>query len=161
MASNKDGAAYAFSHVLLATDGSTSSCKAEDYALFLANKFNIKLTIVYVLEDKLCHYGEVDTLAPLEARESFITYVIDEQKMVANEIAKALTLKAKNHNNIKYAFKAKQGEPANIISKIAEDENADLILLGGKRFKKKRRFRLISLADKLTYLTERSILTII
>ena len=148
-------------HVLLATDGSKSSTKAEDYAFYLGHNHDVKLTIIYVLEDKLCHYGEVDTLAPLEARESFINYVIDEQKEVADEVAKALQQKANNYNNVEYVFKVTQGEPAEVIASVAKEDKVDLILLGGKRLKKKRGFRIISLTDKLTSLTERTISTII
>jgi len=150
-----------FNHVLLATDNSKSSRKAEDYAFFLASSRNIKLTVIYVLEDKLCHYGEVDTLAPLEARESFIDYVIDEQKKVADEVSKALLLKANKNDEIKYNFKIAQGEPAEVIASVSKEERVDLIIIGGKRLKKKRGFRIISLADKLTSLTDLSISTII
>ena len=148
-------------HLLLATDGSKSAQKVEDFAFQLSGNYGAKLTIVYALDDSLCHYGEVDTLAPLEARESFISYVIDEQKEVADKLAKALLEKAAKNNNAKYELKVRQGEPLDVIAAIAKEENVDVILVGGKRLKKSRGFKILTLSDKLGSQTDQNILTIV
>lgn len=150
----------ALEHFLLATDGSNSAHNAEDYALKLSGGCGIKLTVLYVLDDHLCHYGKVDTLAPLEARESFISYVIEEQQEVADELNKKLNQAAINHK-AEFTFIVRQGEPLKEISQLALELDIDQIIIGGKRPKKIRGFRMINLAEKLSAVTEKNIVNIL
>jgi nucleotide-binding universal stress UspA family protein len=147
-------------HILLATDGSESAQQAENYALQLNASCGAKLTIAHILDNKLCHYGKVDTLAPLEARESFITYVIEEQQEASKEIVKILNNKAKALN-AQFELTIKQGEPVSEVAAIAKEMNADIIILGGHRSRKSRGFRSLSFADKIATLTDQNILTVV
>jgi len=149
-----------FKHLLLATDGSESATKAEDYALYQNANCGVKLTIIHVLDDKLCHYGKVDTLAPLEARESFISYVIEEQEEASKEIVQMLEDKAKVLN-AKFDLKIHPGEPVEVVANIANKNNVDLIILGGQRSRRTRGFKSLSFADKLTSQTDHNIITIV
>jgi len=148
-----------YKHLLLATNGSKSANKAEDYALQLNASCGIKLTIVHILDDKLCHYGKVDTLAPLEARESFISYVIEEQKEASKEVIQKLENKAKKLN-AKFEINIQQGEPVEQVATLAKTLKTDLIILGGKRSRHSRGFRTLGFADKLASQSDQNILTI-
>ena len=149
-----------FQHILLATDGSENAHKAENYAMQLNASCGAKLTVVHVLDDKLCHYGKVDTLAPLEARESFISYVIEEQQEASQEILEELNTKAKN-TGASFDFKLKQGVPLEQIALTAKEENVDLIIIGAQRSRKSRGIRTLNFTDKLSAQTPHSILSII
>ena len=146
--------------ILLATNGRESSFKVEDYAMQLSGLCGAKLTIICVLDDHLCHYGEVDTLAPLEARESFIDYVIKEQQESSKIIEEKLMHNAKLYQ-AHFKFILQQGEPIDVISTIANEDDFDLVLVGGQRSKKNRGFRTLSFADRLGNKTTKSIITVI
>jgi len=141
-------------HILLATNGRVSSEKSENHALQLTVSCGIPLTVVHILDDHLCHYGKVDTLAPLEARESFISYVIEEQEEASHEIIKKFKQKAKTFG-ASFDFRLAQGEPIDVIASIAKSNtgndlnNIDLIIVGGHRSTQKRGFKGLSFADKL------------
>lgn len=149
-----------YKNILLATDGSETSQLAEDYALQIYGNNDTKLTILHVIDEKLCHYGKVDTLAPLEARESFIEYVITELEEAAQDIDKMISEKAEKYG-AKYTFKLKQGEPIDIISSTANEEDVDLVIIGGKRSKRNGGFKSVTFTDKLSGQTEKMILTVI
>lgn len=151
---------FMFKHMLLATDGSESAKNAEDYAFYLNANCGTELTVLHVLDDKLCHYGKVDTLAPLEARESFISYVLEEQEEASKVIVKMLEDKAKAIN-AKFALKIESGEPVDIIASVANREKVDLIILGGQRSRRTRGFKGLSLADKLSAQTDHKIIKMI
>ena len=147
-------------NILLATNGTESSFKVEDYAMQLSGLCGAKLTIVCVLDDNLCHYGEVDTLAPLEARETFIDYVIEEQQESSKKIEEKLIHKAKLYQT-HFKFVLQQGEPIDVIATIANKDDFDLVLVGGQRSKKNRGFRTLSFTDRLSNKTSKSIITVI
>jgi len=149
-----------FKHILLATDGSKSAENAEDYALYLNANCGIKLTVLHVLDDKLCHYGKVDTLAPLEARESFMSYVIEEQEEASKEIVQMLENKAKAIN-AKFALIIQAGEPVDVVVSVANKESIDLIILGGQRSRRTRGFKGLSFADKLSAQIDQKIIRIV
>ena len=149
-----------FKHMLLATDGSDSAKSAEDYALYLNANCGIKLIILHVLDDKLCHYGKVDTLAPLEARESFISYVIEEQEEASKEIVQMLEDKAKAINAT-FELKIRPGEPVDVVASVANEENIDLIILGGQRSRRTRGFKGLSFSDKLSAQTDHKIIKMV
>jgi len=149
-----------FKHMLLATDGSNAAKNAEDYAFNLNATCGMKLTILHVLDDKLCHYGKVDTLAPLEARESFISYVIEEQEEASKEIVTALEDKAKAMNAT-FELKIQAGEPVEIVTSFANKGSFDVLIIGGKRSKRTRGFKALSFADKLGSQVDHTIITVI
>lgn len=149
-----------YKKILLATDGTPSSDKAENHALQLVANTNSELIIIHILNDNLCHYGEVDTLAPLEARESFIDYVIEEQKESSKEIEETIAQKSKSYQS-HFEFKLQQGEPVDAIASIANKEDFDLLIVGGQRNKKKRGFRSLSFSDRLSNQTDKPIITVI
>ena len=146
--------------MLLATDGSDSTKNAEDYAFYLNANCGVELTIIHVLDDKLCHYGKVDTLAPLEARESFISYVIEEQEEASKEIIIILEEKAKIIN-AKFSLEIKAGKPVDGVASVAQEKNVDLIILGGKRSRRTRGFKGLSFADKLSAQIDHKIITMV
>jgi len=149
-----------YKHILLATDGSDSVKKAEDYALFLAGTSRADLTVVHVLDDSLCHYGHVDQLVPGETKEGFVSYVISEREAASREVIEEFSRKAANME-VDYSLKVKQGTPAKEIAAVAGEERADLIIMGGRHPGRRRRFRVATIADKVAAQSSCSIMTII
>lgn len=149
-----------YKHILLATNGSDSVKKAEDYALFLANSNQADLTVVHVLDDNLCHYGHVDQLVPEATKDSFVSYVISEREAASGEIIEEFSKKATTLK-VDSSLKIKQGEPAKEIATVADEERADLIIMGGRYPGRRRRFRVATIADKVAIHSRCSIMTLI
>lgn len=121
-----------FTRILLATNGSESSAKAEEYALHLAKIEEAVLNVVIVMDDSLCHYARVDTLIPAAAGDEFIEYVISERKSEALSIIKRFSALADNEG-IVFDFSIRQGNPVKEILGISSETGTDLLIIGGKR----------------------------
>lgn len=121
-----------YHHILLATNGSVSARKAEEFTLNLCNIGGTELTVLHVQDDHLCHYGYVDQLVPGGTKEDFVQYVLEEQQEAGGRILEEFTRKATTHG-IVYKLKLQRGEPAEQIVAIAQKEEVDLVILGGGR----------------------------
>lgn len=148
-----------FRRILLATNGSDSVKKAEDYALYLTKITGAELTVVHVLDDTLCHYGYVDQLLPSEAKESFVSYVISEGEAVSQEIMQEFSRKAASQE-VNYSFKIKRGVPAQEIAALAYKDKSDLIIMGGRYPSRREGFRLVTFADKVIAQSVCSVMTL-
>lgn len=108
-----------FSRVLVAIDGSESAKKAFAKSIFLSVKCNSKLDVVHVVQ---CELGG-DSATTFE--------IIDELKRKARKILEECKNDAtKNRLQIKTIIKI--GDPAKIITEIANSKNYDLIIMGNR-----------------------------
>ncbi len=149
-----------FKQILLATDGSESAKKAEDYALYLTKTDRADLTVVHVLDDKLCHYGYVDQLVPGTTKEEFVSYVISERESTAREVIREFTEKAEAQG-VSFELKLRQGEPSKEIVAVAREEEKDLIIVGGRPPHKRSRFKLFGTAEKVASQSPCSVIIVI
>jgi nucleotide-binding universal stress UspA family protein len=149
-----------YKHILLATNGSDSVKKAEDYALFLANINRAALTVIHVLDDSLCHYGHVDQLVPGATKDGFVSYVISEREAASKEVIEEFSRKAATLE-VKYSLKLKQGDPAKEITAVAGEESVDLIIMGGRHPSRWQKLRMPNIADKVAVQSSCSIMTLI
>ncbi|MEM0197688.1 MAG: universal stress protein [Fervidicoccaceae archaeon] len=110
-----------YSKILLAYDGSPSSKLALDRACEIAKRFDAELLVVTVIEPIEVFYGE-----PIPPE------VVTKQR----EIAQKIIEKAKRYidslklEKVRYILRT--GLPANEIVKVAEEEGAELIVMGRK-----------------------------
>jgi len=95
-----------YHHILLATNGSVSARKAEEFTLNLCYNGDTELTVLHVQDDHLCHYGYVDQLVPGGTKEDFVQYVLEEQQEAGDRILEEFTRKATTHG---IAYKPKNG----------------------------------------------------
>ena len=108
-----------FSRILVAIDGSEPAKKAFAKSIFLSVKCNSKLDVVYVIQ---CELGG-DSATTFE--------IIDELKRKAMKTLEEYKNKAiKNRLQIKTIIKV--GDPAKIITEIANSKNYDLIIMGNR-----------------------------
>ncbi|MCS4541726.1 MAG: universal stress protein [Euryarchaeota archaeon] len=124
-----------FKKILLATNGSETSKKAEEYAINLAKMSNGQLTALYVVdipqwEDRI---GS-DWQSSSKAREQFLSYVNEESQKEANQILKNFKTKAEKEG-ILAEIKFRAGTPYKEIIREARDNNFDVIILGSRRLK--------------------------
>ena len=127
-----------FSRVLVAIDGSESAKKAFSKAIFLSVKCNFKLDVVHVVQ---CELGG-DSATTFE--------IIDELKRKARKILDECKNEAvKNRLQIKTIIKI--GDPAKIITEIANSKNYDLIILGNRGMSAFKELLLGSVSLKVTH----------
>ena len=99
-----------FKVILVPVDGSKLSEKAEDVALYMADKFDAKLVAVHIIDEKLIY--------PFE--------VLEEE---GRELLDRITIKGEKQQ-VKVDQILIMGNPSHDIDKIVEKTGADLIVMG-------------------------------
>lgn len=108
-----------FKRILVPVDGSDSSDRAIDQAIYLAEICNAKLDFIYVANINQLAINACLSDAILEAVTQAGNVILD----------RAL---AKVPANIKAEAFSETGSPAIVILEIAESENSDLIVMGSR-----------------------------
>jgi nucleotide-binding universal stress UspA family protein len=112
--------------IAVGTDGSDTASKAVDFALDLAEKFGAQVVVASsyrpVREDRL---RSQQAEAPADIQWSINpTQEVDAALRDVEEKAKARGLEATSE--------AREGDPADVLCDIAEQHNADLLVVGNK-----------------------------
>lgn len=107
--------------ILVATDASEYSRRALEFALELARKFNVEIELLYVMHDPVVYNSRVTSyIFPPELIEK-------EGELVLNS-----TLEGIDISNVTLIKKKIQGiKPAKVILEEIENENIDLVVMGG------------------------------
>ncbi len=108
--------------MLLATDGSRHSKKTIEQTIKLAKKFNPEVTILYVIE-----------VNPQQGYDFFASYRKKEEELVnAGEEVLKKAAQAFEEQGVKVKTRLEKGNPADIICDIAQKEEYELVILGGR-----------------------------
>lgn len=134
-----------FDRIVVGTDGSETATEAVRTAVALAKLADAKLEIVSayqpVPQSRLREEGEGisgDLSHAINPRED-VQFVLDK--------AAAEAKKAK----VEVVTHPREGEPADAILDVAEENNADLVLVGNKGMTGARRFLLGSVPNKISH----------
>ena len=134
-----------FDHIVVGTDGSETATEAVRRAIELARLSKAKLEIVSAYEpvpqQRLKEEGEGisgDVSYTLNPRED-VQFVLDK--------AAAEAKKAK----VDVVTHPREGDPADAILDVAEENNADLVIVGNKGMTGARRFLLGSVPNKISH----------
>jgi nucleotide-binding universal stress UspA family protein len=120
-------------HILVATDGSEGSLAAAAHAGELARAFDARVTVLYVLSEDLvmphawAPSGFPDT-APFGAMNIEEIRSLLEDRVNANELPN--TAEKLGELDAEPTLVASWGHPAHEICRYAEEEGADLIVVG-------------------------------
>lgn len=123
-----------YSRILVATDGSTSSIHATDYAISIALKNSSQLFVLYVID--AYEYSRLSSsivLAPTFGSEKYLEEKNEAEKLM-NKIKERFRLKVKDNTKFKEPKTEIEGvkSVATTIMEYAESENIDLIIIGSK-----------------------------
>jgi nucleotide-binding universal stress UspA family protein len=127
------------SRILVPIDGSENAGKALKYAAAIAREANAKITLLYVLEQGL-----------------FKTKSEEAKKMGTLLLSKA----ANEVKGIELHQKLESGNPAKIITQMADKEDYDLIVMGSKGQSARMRFLLGNVSSHVIHYTNRSVLIV-
>jgi nucleotide-binding universal stress UspA family protein len=143
-----------FGRIVVGTDGSETAAKAVGEAVELAASVGAQLDIVSayepVPESRLREEAKDmpdDVSWAVGPREE-----VDTTLAAAGEIADA--------KGVAYKAHSRQGDPADAILDVAEEQNADLIVVGNKGMTGAKRFLLGSVPNKVSHHAPCSVLIV-
>jgi nucleotide-binding universal stress UspA family protein len=123
-----------YKKILIPTDGSENSKRANKHALWIADKSDADIVIMYVIEP---HYPELlATELPISTLpspdERFYEEIRDEGKQIIENFRKELEdVQCKGickNTNLKTIMT--EGKPSNEIVNVLDKENIDLVVMG-------------------------------
>jgi len=114
--------------VLVATDGSRAAQKAVKYAADISARFGSDIVILSV-------YPHIEL--PLYPSKGFDDEDLEVYKRGIREaferaLKEAESLVSEGHPELKYGTRIEEGRPSDIIVEVAEEEGADLIVVGSR-----------------------------
>lgn len=140
-----------YKKILLPTDGSKYSQKAEKHAIFLAEKTGAEILALSVIENNFSIGLPDDTVDE-------INQLLKEE--TKENLGKVNDLKDQLDDNVKITSLIKEGSPAAVILDVAEEENVDLIVIGSSGKSGFDRFLMGSVATKVVKSAKCSVLVV-
>lgn len=117
--------------IAVGTDGSETAAKAVDFAIDMAERYGSKLVVASsfspVSEDRL---AKEQSDAPQEIQWS-INPMEDVEAILRDVEEKA------RERGVKTVSEARQGSPADVLCDVAEDQGADVLVVGNKGMHRK------------------------
>jgi nucleotide-binding universal stress UspA family protein len=143
-----------FSRIVVGTDGSDTAKVAVEQATDLARKVGARLDLVSA-------YEPVPASRLREERQevpSDIAHTVSPSEDV--EALLSETAAGVQKDGIEVATFARQGDPADAILDVAEEQKADLIIVGNKGMTGAKRFLLGSVPNKVSHHAPCSVLIV-
>ena len=134
--------------ILLSTDGTVASAEAVTHAITLAEVHDAVLHVLYVVdEDVVTAYSGDEYVDEAEGPE----HGLEE---LGEEVLSALRRRA-SEAGVDIETAMRHGYPAETIVAYADDHDADLLVLGTKRWPEEYRALLGSVTDRVLRVTAR------
>jgi nucleotide-binding universal stress UspA family protein len=143
-----------FRQIVVGTDGSDTATEAVRQAADLAKKVEAKVGIVSAFEP-------VSQQRLREERQQVpedVAHTVGPREDVEATLAEAA--KVVESEGVEVTTFARQGDPADAILDVAEEENADLIMVGNKGMTGAKRFLLGSVPNKVSHHAPCSVLIV-
>jgi nucleotide-binding universal stress UspA family protein len=143
-----------FKSILVGTDGSETATEAVRQAVSLAKSVGAKLQIVSA-------YEPVPSQRLAEERREApedLQWTINPREDIDATLAAAAEIA--NAENVPADVYARQGDPADAILDVAEEQGADLVIVGNKGMTGAKRFLLGSVPNKVSHHAPCSVLII-
>lgn len=132
-----------FDKILVCIDGSENAQKAAEAACQLALKFGSKVTLIDVYTPIPAYSAHVATIEMTPVYEEFDPAI--EQRL--HDTVEHRTGKIFTDAGLKYETRREMGHPVDKIVDAAEEEKADLIVMGSRGLGTFQRFLLGSVSD--------------
>jgi nucleotide-binding universal stress UspA family protein len=139
--------------IVVGTDGSETASQALEQAADLARSTGARLHVVSAYEPTSGEHIGVDV--PEELRATRMVGADVEVETVLEQAAGALHAKG-----IESETYARRGDPADALLQVAEEQEADLIVVGNKGMTGAKRFLLGSVPDKVSHHAPCSVLIV-
>ncbi len=146
-----------FEKILIATDGSKHSKRAAEAAIEMAGLYGSAITVLYVV-DIGKEYAPLGDLISKVA-DDMIAGIRSNLKQQGEEITKEVAEKASSAG-LNAERRIVEGYPAQEILRLAREEKAGLIVMGGIGATGLEKFLLGSVADKVVRSSEIPVLVV-
>ena len=143
--------------ILVAADGSDHSDRALDFAIELAQRFDAGLTVLNVVPSitavpmAMGAYAEVEGIYAGEG---------DALTQVGDDICNAAEKRARGAGVTFVETCVETGSPAHVIAELAEDIDADVIVMGRRGLGDFGGLLLGSISHKVGHLVDRTLVTV-
>jgi nucleotide-binding universal stress UspA family protein len=143
-----------FKSIVVGTDGSETAQEAVRRAIDLAKTLNGKVHLVSAYEPVSdARLREERRDAPKD-----VEWQVNPREEVDNTLSEAADVA--KEADVEVETYARQGDPADAILDVAEEQNADLIVVGNKGMTGAKRFLLGSVPNKVSHHAPSSVLII-
>jgi nucleotide-binding universal stress UspA family protein len=143
-----------FGTILVGTDGSETAGKAVEHAIELAVSLTSRLLIVSAFEPVSgSRLREESTQVPAD-----LQWMVNPREDV--DATLAVALEDAEVQGVDVQSFARQGDPADAILDVAEEQGADLIVVGNKGMTGAKRFLLGSVPNKVSHHAPCSVLIV-
>ncbi len=136
--------------VVVGTDGSPRADKAVQEAIDLARSEGARLHLVAAYSEIERHWEQIQSSARVET--------VDLREVAEQALARCA--KKAEEQGVEVEFDAHHGDPAEVILEVADQENADLIVVGNKGMTGAKRFFLGSVPNKVAHHASCSVLVV-
>jgi len=122
-----------YNKILFPTDGSENSKKANKHALWIADKSNADIIVLYVIEP---HFPHIETTLPISTLPTPDEYFYEEIRTEGKEIIENFKQELEDIRckgvckDVKLESLIKEGKPSMEILKVLEEKNIDLVVMG-------------------------------
>jgi nucleotide-binding universal stress UspA family protein len=122
-----------YKKILLPTDGSENSRRANKHVLWIADKGGAKIIVLHIIDP---HFPRLATTLPLSTLptpdENFYQEIRTEGKQIIEDFKQELEYDQKQGKckNVNLKTQIKEGRPFIEILKVIEEENVDLVVMG-------------------------------
>ena len=138
--------------ILIPTDGSENSKRANKHALWIADKSNADIIVLYVVEP---HFPNIETTLPLSTLPTPDEYYYNEIRSEGKEIIEQFRKELEETQcrgickNVNLKSQIREGKPSMEILKVIEEENIDLVIMGASGRHALDRFILGSVTERV------------
>lgn len=139
--------------ILLAIDGSDSCNKAIRWVAELAEKIEVDVTIVTVVEDHVSL--QVDTKAEVKKRMAKKDAIVKKAEKTADACLERLSDATRNINKI-----VEEGTPSDVICRIAAKDDYDLVVVADMGRNAVKKFLLGSTTERVVRHCNKSVLVV-
>ena len=141
-----------YKKILLPTDESENSKKANKHALWIADKSDADIVVLYVIEP---HFPSLETSLPLSTLPTPDEYFYNEIRTEGKQVIENFKQELEDSQckgickNVNVKGEIKEGKPSVEISKVIVEENIDLVVMGASGRHGLDRFILGSVTERV------------
>ena len=143
-----------FNSIVVGTDGSDTATKAVREAIDMAGAIGATLELV----SAYAPVSEQRLRAERRDAPSDVQWAINPKQEVESSLSDAAEIARQAGVNVNTY--ARQGDPADAILDVAEEQNSDLVIIGNKGMTGAKRFLLGSVPDKVSHHATCSVLIV-
>jgi nucleotide-binding universal stress UspA family protein len=131
-----------FKHIVVCSDGSDNALRAARMAAEIATRFDADIVLLNVFDPAFATVPFVGAPEAAPSAEISLRYAEEAQKIIAERTGKVI-----QEVGARYKSRCEFGHPVDKIVSVAEEEQADLIVLGSRGLGGFQRFLLGSVSD--------------